>query len=988
MEHLASDLDLLPCAVLVTDGQGQALLTNAELHEQFGMAPPSGVQWHLDDLLPPASRIFMQTHVWPLLLRQGRVDEIHLKLRSANGKQRAVLLNARCDPGKAPPASLRVHWAFFVATERQRFEAELLQARQRLQNLLLSSNAGTWEWHVPSGALKVNERWAEMLGWPIADITPPDLGLRTARLHPDERERITAQLEVLQSGTQAEYLSEHRMQHRQGHWVWVQERGRVISRMPDGSAEWVFGTLVDISGNMAQRTALRRSEALLGRTNELAGVGGWELDLLTQTLFWSAQTCRLHGVAVDYQPKLDESLDFYPPAARQQIEAALRRGMEEGIGWDLEVPFVRRDGTPLVVRALGMVDREEGRPVRLMGALQDVTEQHHLMQALLQAKLDAEAASEAKSMFLANMSHEIRTPMNAIIGIGHLLSDTPLNEDQSQLLGKLQISGRSLLSLIDDVLDLAKIEAGEMTAERAAYSPHDVLQELDAVFAIQAGSKGLNWTLSKDPQLPQWLIGDASRVRQVLSNLLSNALKFTQAGGVSLIARVDGAQLRFSVRDSGIGISTESQSKLFQPFVQADASTTRRFGGTGLGLFISKRLVVLMGGSLTLHSAAAEGAEFIVTLPLEPADAAALDQVLHRPIDDSAQAVDGKRLQGLRVLVVDDSEINLDVVKRMLEQEGAEAVCETRAALAITRLQRGERYDALLMDIQMPEMDGLEATRRIRQLAGLERLPVLALTAGALSEERRRALEAGMDDFLTKPLDPGKLVYTLSRRMLAHTAGLGISAVPASSSPPPANYPVIDGVNMAEALPRLGGDLALFQRMVVRMLATFDSRWVEELHTLDAARLKATLHKLRGSAATLGAARIDQLATQAEDRLRQGGQPDEIQPQLNALAEALDMLRQSAAGLLVTPSARSAPPTQPALQPPGDAAQRFTGLLTLLRQQDLGAATELEFLLPWLRQMGLPDEELQRLQHDVAELDFEPVLQFLCAWQASGAAAH
>jgi len=448
--------------------------------------------------------------------------------------------------------------------------------------------------------------------------------------------------------------------------------------------------------------------------------------------------------------------------------------------------------------------------------------------------------------------------------------------------------------------------------------------------------------------------------------------------------------LRFSVRDSGIGIPIESQRKLFQPFVQADASTTRRFGGTGLGLFISKRLVDLMGGSLTLRSAAGEGAEFTVTLPLEPADTAALDQGLHQPIDDSGKAVDGKRLRGLCVLVVDDSEINLEVVRRMLEQEGAEAVCESRAALAIARLQRGERYDALLMDIQMPEMDGLEATRRIRQLAGLERLPVLALTAGALAEERRRALEAGMDDFLTKPLDPGLLVYTLSRRVSAHAAGPEIPPAPAASSTPPARSPVIEGLNLAEALPRLGGDLALFQRLVRRLLQTFDARWAAELQTLDAAGLQATLHKLRGSAATLGAARIDELATEAEARLRQGGLPEELRPQLNALAEALDSLRQSAAAFLATPSSRSAPPAQPtvqpAVQPPGDAAQRFTSLLTLLRQQDLGAATELELLLPWLRQMGLPDEALQRLQHELAELDFEPVLQFLCDWQASGAA--
>ncbi len=981
---MTGDLDSLPCAVLVTDGQGRVLSLNAELRAQFGVPSCPDGQQHLNNWMPPASRIFVQTHVWPLLLRQGRVDEIHLKLRTADGVQRPVLLNARCLPGDAGAATTRIHWVFFSAMERQRFETELLQARQRLQNLLLCSNAGTWEWHVPSGALKVNERWAAMLGWAMAETQALDQDQRSAQLHPDECEQVALQLAALLRGTQPEYVSDHRMRHRQGHWVWVKERGRVISRLPDGSPEWVFGTMVDISETMAQREALRRSEALLNRTNDLAGVGGWELDLRNQTLFWSAQTCRIHGVPEGYQPCLDEAIDFYPEAARAQIEAAIRLGMEDGRGWDLELPFVRRDGTPLMVRALGVVDCEDGKPVRLMGALQDVTEQHNLMQTLRLAKLTAEAASEAKSMFLANMSHEIRTPMNAIIGISHLLADTPLNEDQTQLLDKLQIAGRSLLTLIDDVLDLAKIEAGEMTIERAAYSLNDLLHELEAVFASQATHKGLRWTLQVPTGLPPRLMGDATRLRQVLSNLLSNAVKFTHSGGVSLSVEMDESRLRFSVRDTGIGIAAQAQGKLFQPFVQADASTTRRFGGTGLGLFISRRLVDLMGGRLSVRSAVGEGAEFSVTLPLEPVDGPAAYASTSPVPGHAVSGTGGKRLQGVRLLVVDDSEINLEVLSRMLQREGAEVVCETCAIPALARLQRSEHFDAVLMDIQMPEMDGLEATRRIRQIPDLERLPVLALTAGALAEERRRALDAGMDEFLTKPVQPEKLQEALSRHLRQQVTINEGPAEPASVSHDLASCPIIDGVNTAEALSRLGGDLALFQRLTERLLNTFDSQWVAGLLTLDARELQAALHKLRGSAALLGVTRVDQLATQAEEQLRQGGLPAEVRPQLDALADALLTLRQSAAEMPMRTPAPVRSPLSANRISPEDAIQSLARLLTLLSQQDLGAADELEALRPWLLAKGLSDVVLERLSNSLDRLDFESVLQFLSAWQASG----
>ena len=1118
------DLDLLPCAVLVTDGEGRVCFSNAELRARIGDAWLAAPGRRVEDLLQPAARIFLQTHVWPLLLRQGRADEIYLTLCAADGRQVPVLLNARCERGESPLSVLRVHWVFFVATERQRFEAELLRTRQRLQNLLLSSDAGTWEWQVHTGALKINMRWAELLGWSPSQIAHLDHDFRMAQVHPDDAARTQALLQSLLRGEQAEYVNELRLRHCDGHWLWALERGRVISSNADGSPEWVFGTLTDISKAMAQRTSLRRSEELLQRTNALAGVGGWELDLRTQSLYWSEQTCRIHGVALDHQPALEEALGYYPPDARSQIEAALQRCLTESDDWDLELPFVRLDGTPLVVRAMGSVECEAGVPVRLIGALQDVTAQHQVNLALRRAITAAEAASAAKGLFLANMSHEIRTPMNAVIGIAHLLADSPLNDDQRQLLSKLQIAGRSLLGVINDVLDLAKIEAGELATELISYRPAVVLRELDALFADQARAKGLAWSVATAADLPEAVLGDPQRLKQVLSNLLSNAIKFTPAGQVSLrlepgaAAPPQGeASLRFRVRDSGIGIAPEAQAQLFQPFMQAEASTSRRFGGTGLGLSIVKHLVELMGGTVALSSQPGRGSEFIVELPLRAAapglsagvayleavivedepdprerlaalcagfgwrspvfevaeglldlvrerqsqhqrlpdvllidwhlgdgldglsalrrlrdwlppaampaallitqdqagalqaqDVAQLvDAVLAKPatpstlfnavneaiarrsgssehlLDQTAvQRLGGGLLPGVRLLVVDDSEINLEVARRMLERQGAEVVCTDQAATALARLAGGEPFDAVLMDIQMPVMDGLEATRQIRRLPGLTALPVLALTAGALVEERRRALEAGMDDFLTKPLDPEALVRTLRRHIEARRG----APLPVRAAEPdprlPDDWPQIDGIAAAETAHRLAGDTGLFRRLLARLLESYGAAWVGGLEALDAAQAAAALHKLRGSASLLGAQRLQELAAAGEAQLRAGATPATLAPLLAELAQALAAQRAAAAAWLAqAPLEDARPDPEPLL----DARQAFADLLSMLRNQDLEAGNLLAALRPWLREQGASAEDIAQLVHCVDELDYVEALRLLVAHGARAA---
>ena len=361
-------------------------------------------------------------------------------------------------------------------------------------------------------------------------------------------------------------------------------------------------------------------------------------------------------------------------------------------------------------------------------------------------------ATVSKSQFLASMSHEIRTPMNAILGFAKLLEDEPITEDQRQMAHHINRASRSLLGIINDILDFSKIEAGQLSVEQRPFKLAELLGHIDSLLGPVAQAKGLTLRLQEESPISGRLKGDALRIEQVLINLVGNALKFTEQGGVTL--RVEpvkvtesAARVRFDIQDSGIGLSPETVAKLFQPFTQADTGIARRFGGTGLGLSISKRLVELMGGEIGVDSTPGVGSTFWFDLPFERL----ADE--EQPATSAAE-VEGPRLQGLRLLVVDDSLINLKLAERVLQREGAEVTLVKDGQQALDALRANpEGFDLILMDIQMPVMDGLTATRAIREELGLDTLPVIALTAGVLAEEKQNAIDAGVNDFLPKPMD-------------------------------------------------------------------------------------------------------------------------------------------------------------------------------------------------------------------------------------------
>jgi PAS domain S-box-containing protein len=450
------------------------------------------------------------------------------------------------------------------------------------------------------------------------------------------------------------------------------------------------------------------------------------------------------------------------PEAYAAVGEELGPRLAAGEQVETERPMRRRDGSTFLCRILAKaVDPHHPSQGGTIWIMEDVTERRRVEAALAQAKDEAQAANRAKSAFLANTSHEIRTPLNGLLGLARMLQQPDLEEGtRRQYLDQMLDSAESLSGLISDILDLSKIEAGRLTLESVPFALRDMLGTMRLAYLTLAQARGLAFRIDVDEDVPAWVVGDPVRTRQILSNYLTNALKFTEAGSVAVrVLRLDEERLRIEVSDTGPGIAPELHERLFQPFTQADESTTRRYGGTGLGLSICRELAALMGGSVGVDSRPGQGSTFWAELPLPGAPTPISTQL--------REARDNQDLQGLRVLMVEDNPVNMMIAVALLEQWGLEVSQASDGAQAVEAINAqasmGKPFDAVLMDVQMPVMSGHEATRQVRRRFGAEELPIVALTAAALLSEREEALAAGMNDFLTKPIDAPRLRATLVR---------------------------------------------------------------------------------------------------------------------------------------------------------------------------------------------------------------------------------
>jgi two-component system, sensor histidine kinase and response regulator len=1036
-----------------------------------------------------------------------------LELPSTTAKGRAIWVRASGEAELIDGKAVRLVGAFQDITERRLMEAELRRHNEVMTSVLESLPCGLSVFDAELNLVAANREFRRLLDFPDALFDGPGTRFEDIiRFNAARGEYGKGDLDAIVQGIVERArapAAPHRFERVRPDGTPLEISG---APMPGGG---FVTTYVDISARREAEAQIQRSAALLRGA----------IDAIDEAFVLYDPDDRLVFCNDKYREIYRTSADLIVPGA--SFEEILRAGAQRGqyaaaVGrvdeWVAERVAAHRAGNATLMQRL-----DDGRSLRIVerrmpdghivGFRIDISE-------LVRATEAAEQASLAKSQFLANMSHEIRTPMNAILGMLKLLRKTELSPRQADYAGKTESAARSLLGLLNDILDFSKVEAGKMSLDPNPFRIDRLMRDLSVVLSASVGAKPVEVLFDIDPALPRHLVGDAMRLQQVLINLGGNAVKFTEQGevvlSVAVVQRSDAdVTLRFEVRDTGIGIAPENQARIFSGFTQAEASTTRRFGGTGLGVAISQRMVSLMGGELELDSALGRGSRFhfCITLPMTPdgpdeqpaarlpaqrwrvlvvddnatarevlqrmgqslgwavdvadsgerarallqssdadglayqavfldwqmpgldgwatsrrirelglgdaapvvvmvtahgreemsrrsdAEQGLLDGFLVKPVTASmlfdavmdarggkghlpaarAQATGARRLPAMRLLVVEDNPNNQQVARELLEDEGAIVQIANDGQEAVDAVAAAQPpFDVVLMDLQMPVMDGLTATRHIRTELGLQTLPIVAMTANAMASDREACLAAGMNAHVGKPFDLDELVGLLRRLAglppaLDEPGAAAVSALPA----PLSEAAQAAGVELAAALHRLGGREDVYRRMLRGFMGEL-AGMPEQLRTLvaqgellPAARL---LHTLKGLAATLGIKALADAAAEAEKRLAAASAPADASTAIGLACQAIDLAGTGLDGLLQALQGTEQSTASNALD-----AQALAGALQELaghlQNADMKATDAMASLQ---RDFGASlGEPLGRLDEAVGALDFELALQ-LC----------
>jgi signal transduction histidine kinase/DNA-binding NarL/FixJ family response regulator len=769
------------------------------------------------------------------------------------------------EPGRLSPQQANTLGALarsavdvLLLREEQQDLREQLQHRAETENALLHAVIE----HLPAGLTVFgaderhvisNQLVRQMMAVPEQIFNAPDADFRSICLYLARRgdygpgdPEVLAQRRVEAAMASSGHHSDRRLPDGRI----VEVRGNAV---PGG---YFVATYTDVTATRRATQELNSHREQLARALGAADAGLWDWNTATGQVYLSGRLSELLGLpAEDRIADADDILRLVPEGERPHLLAAQRELLRGGTPRFAEEHSVRGAGGERVwLLSEGQVAERspEGRALRVVGISRNVTQRRRADEALRRALDAAGEASRAKSDFLATMSHEIRTPINGVIGLAQLLQGAQLPARECGYVAMIHSCAKSLLGLVDNVLDFSKIEAGKLTLRESQSDLPALVREVADVVTVRAAEKDIAFTVQMAPGVPSAALLDAVRLKQILLNLLGNACKFTHAGGVSLRVDVAGAgaerKLRFAVTDTGIGIAEADQARLFTRFTQADASVRRRYQGTGLGLAISRELAWLMGGDVHLESRAGVGSTFTLELPLREAQPVAAREERAGP----SVRVDAQ------ILLVEDNEVNRVVAKGLLAGLGYMRVASAENGLEALDACERRDFDLVLMDCQMPEMDGLRATMELRK-RGVD-TPIIALTAHAMAGDRERCLMAGMNDYLTKPIEPRLLGEKLAQWLGSGDAG---DAAPAAPAPAPRVEPYEAGTLQN----RFMGNQPLWEqsrRMFLDRAGPALQSIADAAAAGNAKGVAEAAHKLKGTAGTVGAPRVASICAKAE----------------------------------------------------------------------------------------------------------------------------
>ncbi|MBP7652687.1 PAS domain S-box protein [Candidatus Dependentiae bacterium] len=753
-------------------------------------------------------------------------------------------------------------------TERKMFENDLLKERFRLSEIIRGTNVGTWEWNIQTGETIFNEQWAEIIGYKLDELMPVSIKTWIDFAHPEDLKKSGELLEKHFKGELEYYEIESRMKHKNGSWVWVLDRGKISKWTEDRKPLLMFGTHQNITDRKYAEEALKQSEKKF-RTFFENNPALIKISKLPERIITEVNNAFLNKTGYTKSEIIgkrseDVNLFVYTDADKKIfIDNNLK---EKGKIDNIELIIQAKNANMLEVIFFGEIIESQGDKY-LMTVMSDITEQKKAERAAI-------AADNAKSDFLANISHEIRTPLNAIVSMSHFLEKTGLTPEQSEYIGVLNTASENLLFLIEQILDISKLEKIYMKLDNEIFDIKNIVQNIISIIKPKLKEKPLNFNFNMDNDIPAFVTGDPFRIKQILLNLLSNAIKFTESGKIDFDIKLlnessDSCELLFSVADTGIGMTDFQKNIIFNKFTQADSSISKKYGGTGLGLYIAKELVKLMGGKIQIEDNNPHGSIFKFNIKL---GVSKKEKFRNRYLKQKLNYETLLAQKNYSILAAEDDKTNQFILKNLFKNYKNISLSIASNGIEAVNLFKNNNFDLVLMDINMPKMDGFTAAREIRKIEknyGTATIPIMLFTATTIEKLNDNIKDLEIYGYILKPIEPSDFYVKISEVLNFSTESV---YKPQKKSSDISKLKIICGkiIDVEKALNNIDWEFELYLKLINLYINEYTSQSdiIKKMFKEKVSdKIIFISHKLITASANIGAYNLSALSKQIQDTL-------------------------------------------------------------------------------------------------------------------------